>query len=162
MAIHVVMEPPASAGKDASENAVFIRDGFYFFGFIMPVLWLLWHRLWLEAVVTFAATLGLAAVSEWAGLTFAAPLLPLLISLYVGLEGGALRIARLRRAGWREWGTIEADSTEDAEARYIYADVPVAADRQPATATSSAPSPATARAQPSGAALGLLQYPGRN
>ncbi|WP_269933187.1 DUF2628 domain-containing protein [Aminobacter sp. HY435] len=159
MAIHVVMEPPASAGRSASEGAVFVRDGFYFFGFIMPVLWLLWHRLWLEAIVTLAATLALAGLSEWAGLTLAAPLLPLLISLYVGLEGGTLRIAALRRAGWREWGVIEADSTEDAEARYFFADGHVEAQPE---ATTIAASPVAARAQSPGAALGLLQYPGRN
>ena len=112
MAIHVVMEPPASAGKNASESAVFIRDGFYFFGFIAPVLWMLWHRLWVLAAVTFAVTLALGAFGEWAGLIAAVPLLSLLISLYVGLDGGALRVAALRRAGWRQWGVIEADTIE--------------------------------------------------
>lgn len=158
MAIHVVMEPPAKAGTSASESAVFVRDGFHFFGFIAPLLWLLWHRLWLEAAMTFAATLALAAASEWAGLTFAAPLLPLLISLYVGLEGGALRIAALRRAGWRQWGVVEADSIEDAEMRYLFA---AEADDEP-TPAAVAISPATPRPQPAGGALGLLHYPGRN
>jgi len=158
MAIHVVMEPLAKAGTSASESAVFVRDGFHFFGFIAPLLWLLWHRLWLEAAMTFAATLALAAASEWAGLTFAAPLLPLLISLYVGLEGGALRIAALRRAGWRQWGVIEADSIEDAEMRYLFA---AEADDEP-TPAAVAISPATPRPQPAGGALGLLHYPGRN
>ena len=159
MAIHVVMEPPASAGPNASENAVFIRDGFYVFGFIMPVIWLLWHRLWLEAAVTLAASLALAAAAEWAGLTLAAPLLPLLISLYVGLEGGTLRIAALRRAGWSEWGVIEADSVGDAEARYVYSDTRPHAEPE---APTIAASPMAVRPQASGAALGLLQYPGRN
>lgn len=159
MAIHVVMEPPATAGRNASEGAVFVRDGFYVFGFIVPVLWLLWHRLWLEAIVTLAVTMALAVASEAAGLTFAAPLLPLLISLYVGLEGGALRLARLRRAGWRQWGVIEAGSTQDAETRYLFA--AEQADEEPVVST-VAISPAPARPQPSGPALGLLNYPGRH
>lgn len=158
MAIHVVMEPPAKAGQNASEGAVFVRDGFYFFGFVAPILWLLWHRLWLAAVVTLAATLALAVAIEVAGLAFPATLLPLLISLYVGLEGGALRLAKLRRAGWRQWGVIEADSTADAEARYLFADGKV--EDQPVSAV--AISPAAPRREPTGAALGLLQYPGRN
>ncbi|WP_378946382.1 DUF2628 domain-containing protein [Mesorhizobium sp. ANAO-SY3R2] len=159
MAIHVVMEPPVKAGQNASENAVFVRDGFYFFGFIAPILWLLWHRLWLAAIVTLAATLALAAVIEAAGLaSLPATLLPLLISLYVGLEGGALRLAKLRRAGWRQWGVIEADSTADAETRYLFADGQVEDRPVSAVAVSSA----APRREPSGAALGLLQYPGRN
>ncbi|MBT1159116.1 DUF2628 domain-containing protein [Aminobacter anthyllidis] len=159
MAIHVVMEPPASAGKNASEAAVFVRDGFYVFGFVLPLLWLLWHRLWLEAAVTLAVTMALAIASEAAGLTFAAPLLPLLISLYVGLEGGALRVAALRRAGWRQWGVIEADTIEDAETRYLFAD-DLIDDEEPAPTVTI--SPATPRPQPAGGALGLLHYPGRN
>lgn len=158
MAIHVVMEPPAKAGQNASESAVFVRDGFYFLGFLVPVLWLLWHRLWLEAAVTLAATLALAVVGEAMGLAFAAALLPLLISLYVGLEGGALRIAALRRAGWHQWGVIEAGSTTEAETRYLYADDQVEEQPSAPVAISSAAS----RQQPSGGALGLLQYPGRN
>lgn len=159
MAIHVVMEPPASAGRNASESAVFVRDGFYLFGFLMPVIWLLWHRLWLEAIVTLAASLALAAAAEWAGFTLAAPLLPLLISLYVGLEGGALRVAALRRSGWREWGVIEADTVGDAETRYVFADDRVEPEAEAAVVTAS---PVAVRPQSSGAALGLLQYPGRN
>ncbi|WP_395449114.1 DUF2628 domain-containing protein [Aminobacter sp. UC22_36] len=159
MAIHVVMEPPVSAGKNASETAVFVRDGFYVFGFVVPLLWLLWQRLWLEAAVTLAVTMALAIASEAAGLTFAAPLLPLLISLYVGLEGGALRIAALRRAGWHQWGVIEADNIEDAETRYLLAGEP---DEEQPAAAAVAISHAAPRPQPSGGALGLLHYPGRN
>lgn len=160
MAIHVVMEPPVSAGKNASEGAVFVRDGFYFFGFIAPLLWMLWHRLWVLAAVTFAVTLALGAVGEWSGLIAALPLLSLLISLYVGLEGGALRVAALRRAGWRQWGVIEADTIEDAELRYLYAADDVAEETLSAPVT-IAPT-AAPRQPPSGAALGLLHYPGRN
>jgi hypothetical protein len=160
MAIHVVMEPPASAGKTASEGAVFVRDGFYFFGFIAPLLWMLWHRLWVLAALTFAVTLALGAVGEWTELIAAVPLLSLLISLYVGLEGGALRVAALRRAGWRQWGVIEADTIEDAEIRYLYAADDDADETQP-TPVTIAPA-ASPRPQPSGAALGLLHYPGRH
>jgi hypothetical protein len=160
MAIHVVMEPPASAGKTASEGAVFVRDGFYFFGFIAPLLWMLWHRLWVLAALTFAVTLALGAVGEWTELIAAVPLLSLLISLYVGLEGGALRVAALRRAGWHQWGVIEADTIEDAEIRYLYAANDDADETRP-TPVTIAPA-ASPRPQPSGAALGLLHYPGRH
>ncbi len=159
MAIHVVMEPPATAGKSASESAVFIRDGFHFFGFVAPLLWLVWHRLWLEAALIFAASLAFAAASEWAGLGLSAAVLPLLVSLYVALEGGALRIAAFSRAGWRHWGVIEADSADDAETRYMFAAEPAADVSAPATVAVSS---ATPRPHASGAALGLLHYPGRH
>ena len=48
MAIYVVMEPPAARPNEASDGAVFMRDGFSLLALLVPPLWLLWHRLWIE------------------------------------------------------------------------------------------------------------------
>ena len=40
--------------RDAAD-AAFIRDGFSFLAFLLPPLWLLWHRLWIEAALALAA-----------------------------------------------------------------------------------------------------------
>ena len=39
-------------------GAVLVRDGFSFLAFLLPPLWLLWHRLWIEAALAFAAGVG--------------------------------------------------------------------------------------------------------
>ena len=70
MAIFVVMEPPAANAAEAAERAVLVRDGFAFLGFLVPPLWLLWHRLWIEAALAFAVGVGLTALGETAGLGF--------------------------------------------------------------------------------------------
>ncbi len=158
MASYVVMEPP---GGDAGGRAMVLRDGFSLFAFLVPVVWLLVHRLWLEALAAVAATLGLAALGRWGGMGDAAALLSLLVSIYFGLEGTALRLAAWRRRGWRDWGTVEADSHRDAELRYI------------AEAFGEEPSPdggpwrkdpAPVRRAGAGDAmpLGLFSYPGRS
>ena len=71
----------------------------HFLGFIAPPLWLLWHRLWLAAVAGLGSR---RSRWPWRSKPRASPfprrLLPLLVSLYVGLEGAGLRIAALRRA----------------------------------------------------------------
>ena len=36
MASFVVMEPPV---RDPAEKAVLVRDGFHFFGFLVPFVW---------------------------------------------------------------------------------------------------------------------------
>ena len=46
MASYVVMEPP----EGGPEQAILVRDGFALLAFIMPFLWFLWHRMWLEAL----------------------------------------------------------------------------------------------------------------
>ncbi|MFU0505119.1 DUF2628 domain-containing protein [Pseudaminobacter sp. NGMCC 1.201702] len=156
MASYVVMEPPGRKGEAAS-NAVFVRDGFSLVAFLVPPLWLLWYRLWIEAALAVAAALALGALGEIAGFGMTGTLLSLLVSVYVGLEGAALRIAALRRRGWHEWGVVEADRAGDAELRYLaeadFADSAV----EPVLA----PSPQPSRARPAGPALGLLNYPGR-
>ena len=146
MAAYVVMER-AEGGR---ESAVLVRDGFSLIGFLLPLVWLLWHRLWIEAALAIGAAFLLAA-AEGAGAIFAvaAPLLSILLSIYVGLEGSALRIAALRRRA-----VVEAESVGDAEIRYFAAlrtvDGPAVMPMAP---------PPRRPAQP-GPALGLLAYPG--
>src|SRR6185503_529861 len=112
-----------------------------------------WHRLWIEAVLTFAVMTVLSMIGEKLGLEGAGSALSLLVSLYVGLEGQALRIAALRRRGWREWGVVEADTLGDAELRQALeagsrAEEPVSMPR-------IVPDTSLARPAQTGMALGL-------
>ncbi|TIV64822.1 MAG: DUF2628 domain-containing protein, partial [Mesorhizobium sp.] len=115
MAVYVVMTPPA--GNNA-EDIRFVRDGFTWLGFLFSPLWLAWNRLWMAAVLTFIVMALLSATGEKLGLGWAGSMLSLLVSLYIGFEGQNLRIASLRRRGWREWGVIEAGNLADAETRH--------------------------------------------
>lgn len=154
MSVYVVMEPQKRG------DAVLVRDGFHLFGFLTPPLWLLWHRLWIEAVIAFAAAMVLGVLGEIAGLGLAGSLLSLLVSIYVGIEGAALRLAALRRRGWREWGVVEADSLDDAEARYLIEAGPHESDERREPNLTALPQP-TSSYRHSGPALGLLNYPGK-
>jgi len=155
MAIYVVMEPPAA---DAAERAVLVRDGFAVLAFLVPPLWLLWHRLWIEALLALAASIALATLGEQAGLGFLGASLSLLVSLYVGLEGQALRIAGLRRKGWSQWGVLEAGNAAEAEIRYCAAD----GDEPQEPPRAIQPGVDPVRPALSGPALGLFGYPGRS
>jgi hypothetical protein len=159
MAIYVVMEPPAANAAAAAERAVLVRDGFALLAFLVPPLWLLWHRLWIEAALAFAVGVGLTALGETAGFGFTGAALSLLVSIFVGLEGQALRVNALRRRGWREWGVVEAGNLGEAEIRYLAGDQ-TAASEQAAPRT---PAPASTPVRPasSAPALGLLGYTGR-
>ncbi|MET0597144.1 MAG: DUF2628 domain-containing protein [Mesorhizobium sp.] len=154
MASYVVMVPPAGQGNRPDLDAAFVRDGFAFLAFFLPVLWLLWHRLWVEAVAALVLTVGIALAGNLVGFV-GAPLLSLLVSIYFGLEAGALRISGLRRRGWREAAVVEADSREDAETRYLMEQTAAGAAAVPAPPP-SAPSAAAGR-EP----VGLLLNPGR-
>lgn len=161
MATFVVLEPPSGTVDEAAERAAFLRDGFSFPAFIVAPIWLLWHRLWIEALAVIAVMVALSAAAEITGLGFAGSVASLLVSLFVGLEGNGLRAAALRRRGWHEWGVVEADTLDDAETRYALA-------RNEEEAPEAAPDVETPSPRPSGQVpagrsgpvFGLLDYPG--
>jgi hypothetical protein len=149
MASYVVIEQPGRAG---TADVAFVRDGFAWLAFLAPPLWLLRHRLWFEAVLAFLVLALLSVLGE-AGWPWAGSLLTLAVSLYVGLEGQNLRVAALRRRGWREWGAVEARNLTDAETRYraeAAGDGPAVAD-----APRIVPGPAVARPVHAVLVLGL-------
>jgi hypothetical protein len=159
MAIYMVMEPPAATAQEASMRAVLVRDGFSIIAFLVPLVWLLWHRLWIEAILLFAASVAVMAAGQALGHAFVGGALSFVLSVYVGLEGAALRIGALRRRGWREWGAVEAGNAAEAEIRYLAGE-----DDGPPAAVPSSPvvTSAVGRPIPVGPALGLLGYPGRH
>lgn len=161
MASYLVMEPPAATDEEAVDGARLIRDGFSLPAFIISPLWLLWHRLWIEAALFFAGSLAIVTAAEQAGLGAAGSALSFLLSLYVGLEGQRLRTAALRRRSWEEWGVVDAASLADAETRYAA----LIAEDYGERADEALPGPPAlmppARITASGPALGLLGYPGR-
>jgi hypothetical protein len=159
MATFVVMKPDG-ATQAGTDDAILVRDGFAYIAFFVPVIWLIWHRLWIETVLALAVTLGLAALGNVAGFGIAAPLLSLLVSIYTGLEGAALRIAALRRRGWHEFGVVEADNQEDAVTRWLIETAP----RSEEFERPDLPPPASGamRKVDHGPALGFLLNPGNS
>ncbi|HEY6632241.1 MAG TPA: DUF2628 domain-containing protein [Rhizobiaceae bacterium] len=160
MAIYVVMEPPAANATEAAERAVLVRDSFSFLAFLVPPLWLLWHRLWIEAALAFAASVALTALAETAGLGFTGAALSLLVSIYVGLEGPGLRINAMRRRGWHDWGVVEASDAREAEIRYFAGEEPEELMEAPQPAPAARPT--QGHSVQTGPVLGLLAYPGRH
>ena len=158
MAIFVVMEPPRATG--AGEPAVYVRDGFHWLAFLVPPVWFLWHRMWIEALITVAAMLAIGAVAQAANLTPAASFISLLVSIGIGLEAPTLRLWALRRRGWRQWGVVEASSPADAQLRHLL-DLGEPAAIEPRL-PDGASAPQQAPRLPAGPALGLFSYPGGN
>jgi hypothetical protein len=157
MASWIVMEPPRGTPAPDDRDIAFIRDGFSFLAFLFPPLWLLWHRLWIETALAFAALLLAGGLERVTGFAFAAPFLSLIVSIFVGLEGNGLRIAALRRRGWNFVTVIEADDLYDAETRYA-ADADEDGDGIP-DRFQITPSPGPTGAMPA-APVGLLLNPG--
>ncbi|WAJ28591.1 DUF2628 domain-containing protein [Antarcticirhabdus aurantiaca] len=140
MSAWTVFEPKDATGRTA--GAVFLRDRFSIPAFLFGPFWLLWNRLWLEAIVVIALVASLGVLERAEGWALAGNVLPLLLALLIGLEGPERRAARLRRAGWREAGTVMADNRDEAELRYYAGATSRSALDSAAPAASAASAPA--------------------
>ena len=163
MASHVVMLPPSGSPQSRSEQAILVRDRFSWPAFLVPPLWLLWHRLWLEAVVAIAVMGGITVIGELASMGPAGSLMGLLVSIYVGLEGQAMRIAALRRRGYTQWGVVEGGNADEAYIRYAHeaASAPGEPEPSPAIVPAETTGQRPAYRAAPAPSLGLIPY-GRN
>ena len=110
---YIVFEPPQSSG--ATGEAVFVRDRFSIWAFLVPFLWLFRYGLWLSGLLALAAAIGFAMLGNVAGFGLASTVLPILVGILVALEGPSLRAAKYRRKGWREAAAFHADDLTEAE-----------------------------------------------
>jgi hypothetical protein len=122
MAVFTVHQPPLGASENTPEPTrfTFVRDGFYVWGFLLSVLWMLRHRLWLVAVLFVALSvlivIGLRLVGAPSGFQAFAIIA---LAFLVGLEGATLRRWTLARRGWTNVGVVIADNEDDAERRFF-------------------------------------------
>jgi hypothetical protein len=101
-------------------DAVLVREGFAWGAFLFSVLWALWHRLWLAAVLLALAGLALGVAVELAGLDdLSETALSLALALYAGFAGNEWRRRRLARRGYEETAVVAADDLTAAEHRYF-------------------------------------------
>jgi hypothetical protein len=97
-----------------------ISDRFGWLALLFGPIWLAWHRLWwgLLAYGLAVAILALAAhaLQLSSGTVFLALLI---IGIFIGLEGGALRDFSLVRGGYRIADLISAPNREVAESEFF-------------------------------------------
>ncbi len=107
-------DPNGRSGADVR----FVRDGFSLVAFLLPLVWLLWKRLWLEAALLFAA-FGVIGYGAFLAFGDRAPEIMPLVSMAFGilcaLEGPARLVADLERRGMKASQIIVASSRRMAE-----------------------------------------------
>jgi len=118
--VHAPQLPRTVDASRATEQFVFVRDGFHFWAFALPPLWLLLHRLWLALLVyivgygVLGIGLALARVSSNVQLVVA-----LLVALLMGFEASSIWRWTLARRRWATLGLVVAEDAETAERRFF-------------------------------------------
>lgn len=129
--VHEQPDPPADR-DDRAERLKFIRDGFSFFAFVLPPIWMLANRLWLVFVLyllALGAVHGLITLFEvpehWRYYA------SLAINLLVGFEADSLQRWTLDRRSWRIVGTVAGRNFDECERRFFEGWVPAVATVTP-------------------------------
>jgi hypothetical protein len=94
MPTFTVHEPPPRKTESvtAPERFVFVRDGFHFWAFLLPPVWLLVRRLWLAFFIYVVVTLAVAVGIKFAGLpSYVQSAAAFVIALIIGFEASTIR-----------------------------------------------------------------------
>jgi hypothetical protein len=150
--VHSKVEGPAAIRAGANDVR-FVREGFNWPAFLVPLLWLVVKGMWIVLLLATAVEMAVVAL----GASFKLPdlvitILGLGINLVMGFAGNDLYRWTLMRAGYREIGLAAGNDLDEAELRF-FSELPEF--RPPAPAPSLAPAPAMPDA------LGLFSQPGR-
>jgi hypothetical protein len=127
MIVYTVHEPgiPAKTPAERADEVVFIREGFTWWGFLFPLLWLLVNRLWFEfaagVLLVTAIASGLTAMDLKDQAQAIAFVLPMLI---VGFEGNGLRSGCLERKGYIYLASVAGSTLDECERRFFDAWLP--------------------------------------
>ena len=110
MTAYLILASPGAQTPD--EHSVVIADRFAFLAFLAPVIWLVFNRLWLEAVAAALVLATATMLASSAGHPALGTALGLALSLITALEGRNWRAAALQRRGWRLVDVVETDDPE--------------------------------------------------
>jgi hypothetical protein len=157
MRAYTVHAPP---GEPAPERFVLVKDGFSWPAFFFPILWILWHRMWLTLIGAIIFVLVIMWIGRLAG-DAEATIFAITGALLIGLEGNAIRRLSLENRGWREIGETFGRNLTEAEIRFFHEWTSLPPQRRDARPAS--PAPARGANAPAGEEpiLGLFPEPER-
>ncbi|MBE7200318.1 MAG: DUF2628 domain-containing protein [Parafilimonas terrae] len=102
------------------DRAILVRDGFSWPAFAFTVLWFVFHRLWIAALIVLVGLVAVAGAGIALGLPTGAGLVASLLAAWlIGLEASSLRRWTLARRGWPVRDAVIAATPEEAEARAL-------------------------------------------
>ena len=122
MTVYTVHIPPGVSDPTLrADRTVFLREGFSLGAFVFGWFFLVWHRLWMAAIVWLVLAGLIAgfgyAVHAQAGFPLA---LLALMHLFVGVEGFDIRRWQLERHRFRMADVVTGSAREEAEYAFFH------------------------------------------
>jgi hypothetical protein len=116
-------------GLDPDRDLVLVKEGFSWPAFFFSMLWALWLRLWLVAVLFLLVQVILSLVlALWSPDPVSAAAVSAGATLILAFAANDLRRWTLRRLGFVETAVVAADDRDGAERRFLDGEPALAAD----------------------------------
>jgi hypothetical protein len=122
MPTYTVHEPRPVSGTldERAMRLKFVKEGFAWLALLIPALWLLLNRLWLELITYLVLAIGLVALLNYADASQEAiAWVMFFINLACGFEARNLHRSALARRGYELIGVVTGRDLEDAERRFL-------------------------------------------
>ncbi len=122
MASYTVHIPPEGAPRtlEAADRMVFVKESFSFWAFLVPLIWMLVHRMWLVFLGFLAVVLALQLVVMGLDLRDeAAAAAFLCLQLLFAFEANALRRWSLQRKGWTILAVVSGQNLPECEEKVL-------------------------------------------
>jgi hypothetical protein len=122
MPTYTVHEPPPRKDESvtAPERFVFVRDGFYFWAFVLAPVWLFVRRLWLALIVYIVVTIVIGLGLRFLYVPpFVRGVAEFLVALGIGFEAATIWRWTLARRKWKTLGFVVGEDREIAERRFF-------------------------------------------
>jgi hypothetical protein len=105
-----------------AEDVILVKEGFSWPGFLVPLVWLVYKRMWIVLAFYIAATAGLTLLGQSAVAPESAIFVgSIALNLILGLEGNDLYRWTLARRRYREQSVVVGSDLVTAEQRYFEA-----------------------------------------
>jgi hypothetical protein len=119
--VHSKVEEPALI-RARSDDVRFVREGFNWAAFLVPLLWLVVKGMWIVLLVALAIEMAVIAAGTSFRLSdIVVTILGLGINLVMGFAGNDLYRWTLARSGLREIGLAAGGDIEEAELKFFTA-----------------------------------------
>ena len=116
MRTYSVFEPPVLPGtpEEDAQSLVFVRHGWSLAALFVPLIWMLFRRLWWVLLAYIVLVIAIQVASYSVPSLFTAGL-SVALAIVIMLEAGQLRLESMAAKGYREIAVVEARNQTEAE-----------------------------------------------